>query len=259
MIFVLVKQVRNINIVVRIKLNFIKTKKMQIKLPRTINDLRINHVESIAEMDLDKMSVLDRAVICSQFTGVDVETVRRFAFDDVLTIMNHYFTLIGLYNSNKLPKDIEVNGIIYCLIDKAEKMPTDWHIDMSGFKMEDICNVAAFYYIEQGMEYCEMDNNKNILNPVSERSKIFREHLPLPILLDLRERYNIEAKELQEKLYGKPKENQKEPKSERYDWENAVHFVADRLKVNWETITKNNIFWFKHKCDYFNYLMRQKK
>ena len=233
---------------------------MKVKLPKSITQLRVRHIEALSKVEFEKLSILERAVICSKFVDVDIETVRRFAFQDVVNIMEHHFRLIASYKPTELPKEITVNEQEYCLIGQAAKMPTSWHIDMSAFKMTDTTNIAAFFYIEKHLDYCTMDNHSNIINPVGERAKVFREHLELPILLDLREAYNIEVTALQERLYGKPKKkNQVEPERNRYDWHNAVNFVSTHLNLAWEEVVKNNIFWFKDKCDYFNYVQRQKK
>lgn len=159
---------------------------MNIKLPKSITELRQRHLEAMSKVDLETITILDRADLFSSFTGVDMKLVKRMAFEDVMKVLEHYFTIIASHEAKDLPKEIEIEGVKYCLIKAAEKMPTDWHIDMSGFEMNDPCTVAAFYYIEKGMEYCQKDKNSNILNPVKARADLFREHLPANILIDLR-------------------------------------------------------------------------
>jgi hypothetical protein len=159
---------------------------MQIKLPKEINELRQRHLEAMAKVDLETITIADRAYLCSSFTGIDIKTIKRMAFDDVMAILEHYFILIGYYKSKELPKELEVDGLKYCLIPEAGKMPTDWHIDMTAFDMADPATIAAFYYIEKGLEYCQKDKNSNILNPIKQRADIFRAHLPANILIDLR-------------------------------------------------------------------------
>ena len=241
-----------------VMVNITELIKMEIKLPKSIKELRHQHLEVLANTNFDSMSILDRAVLCSGLTGLDVEIIRRVSFEDVTNILAHYFKIVGEYEPKELPKSIDVNGNEYCLIDSISKMPTDWHIDTSAFNMGDACNVAAFYYIEEGMEYCELDSYHNIKNPVKERSDLFREHLSIDILIDLRAKFDKEVAELNEVLYGKETGKGKKQESKRYDWENSVHTVATVLKMKWNEVTKNNIHWFKHKCDFIVELNRKK-
>ena len=159
---------------------------MQINLPKGINELRQRHLEAMAKIDLETITIADRAYLCSSFTGIEIDKVRRMAFDDVMAILEHYFILIGTYKSSNLPKEIKVDGLNYCLIPEAGKMPTNWHIDMTAFDMADPATIASFYYIEKGLDYCQKDKHGNIFNPIKQRADIFREHLPANILIDLR-------------------------------------------------------------------------
>lgn len=240
-----------------VTVNLMEYIKMKIKLPKSISQLRDKHLKAIAKVDIERMSISERVELFCNLTGVESSQAKRISFEDVTDIVQYYFDLFNQYKTKELPIEIKVGGKFFTKIKSAETMPTDWHIDMSAMDMTDNCIVAAFYYIEKDMRYCMMDKHDNILNPVKKRADIFREHLPANLLVDIRLKFQNEMVELEEKLYGKDRRKSKGGNS-KYAWENIVHALAKEFKMTWNEITSKNIFWFKHKSDYFVHLQSQR-
>ena len=157
----------------------------QITLPKSIKDLRLYHLEAIADLNPKKMDVYDKLKLVVQFTGLDMETCRRVSMEQINDIINHYFGLINNHKNEGPQKNIDIKGKKFVLIKSVGEQPLAWHIDISAFSTKDASNVAAFSYLEKGMGYCEMDKHKNIINPVTPRAELFREDLGADIYIDL--------------------------------------------------------------------------
>lgn len=156
----------------------------QLKLPRTISDLRLYHLEAIAGMT-PTMGVYDKLALASELTELPMETLKRVSLAQITKIISHHLQLISDYKTTKPKKVIKVGGVEYELIKGVGEQPLAWHIDIGHFGTKDASNVAAFCYIEKGMQYCEMDSNDNILNPVTPRATNFKVNLGADTLINL--------------------------------------------------------------------------
>ena len=62
-----------------------------------------------------------------------------------------------------------------------------------------------------------------------------------------------------------PKANQKQKKKQvprvhyKFEWEEAVHHVAEFYKLTWEDVGKWNILKFFHRCEYANFDLKKKQ
>lgn len=158
---------------------------MEIKLPRTIKELRLQHLEAVAKLNPSGLDAYDKLVLVNELTGIDTEILRRVSLKDLDAIIKQYFTLITSCNEVNPPKEIEVNGKKFKLIKSVSEMPLAWHIDLNHFDVKDAAVVAAFCYIEKGMSYCELDKQSNVLNPLANRIELFREYLSADVYIAL--------------------------------------------------------------------------
>ena len=195
---------------------------MKIKLPKTIKELRQYHLEAIAEIDVNNMELYDKVVLIHKLTGLEVETVKRISIQQINEIIEHYTNLIAKHKRSDPPKEIEVNGKKYSRVESLGKMPMSWHIDMNVQGVKDSSVVASFTYLEEGLSYAEMDEHKNIINPLSGRIELFREHLDAGVHIDLGfflsekcESYGIAYEEIQRqrRISSEKKERRKRKKT----------------------------------------------
>lgn len=165
---------------------------MKIHLPSSIDALRVKHMRTIQKAAKDNdntYSVAVRLRMVSEFTGITVDELRDYSVRDVGKVFNHILTLYNQYQKKAPPKQITLKGQKYNLVkDVGKTMPSGWFIDIDGFKDqfdERPELLAAFSYIEDGRKYAQTNDNGAIINPLVERADIMRDHLPLPIYLDL--------------------------------------------------------------------------
>ncbi len=68
------------------------------------------------------------------------------------------------------------------------KQTGGWYIDVKANGdafVEEPELVPAFCYIEKGKRYSQKDKDGNIINPLRDRAKIFRDYFPADVFLDL--------------------------------------------------------------------------
>lgn len=159
---------------------------MEIKLPKSANDLRIKHLKPIetpkydGNLDLDMM--LD---LISEFTGIKRGKLMTIDTKDIVKMANHIINLYANMNTYKTPpKEITVNGVQYELIN-PEKVGVGWHLDWRNSinTQIDPIRLACLMYFNKGEMYGATDENENILFPISSRYNDFENHLPLDIFL----------------------------------------------------------------------------
>lgn len=147
---------------------------IEIKLPKK-NELRLYHLEALRGLKDDGLTAYDKVELVHKLTGLDKDLLNKSSLKDLTKVLNHYFNLITSIEKENISKEIEIAGGKYVLVRKFSEMPMSWHIDRSVFDLSDLSVLMAFCYIEKGMKYAEMDENKNILNPVMRRAELFRE------------------------------------------------------------------------------------
>lgn len=165
---------------------------MKIHLPATIDALRVKHMRTIqrAAKEQDNTYSLEvRLRMVSEFTDITPEKLRTYSARDVATVFEHILSLYNQYEKKSPPKQITLQDKKYNLVqDIGRTMPSGWFIDVESFKDQFDDNpelLAAFSYIEDGMKYGQVNDVDAIINPLRERADVMRDHLPLPIYLDL--------------------------------------------------------------------------
>lgn len=192
---------------------------MEIKIPGNgdIKNLVIKDFHSLIALDTidDTQNPTIREVIMMNhlFTGVGTDYLSICDVQSNHELFRAILRMLDTYTPRPMPPArFEHDGVVYNFVEDLAKMPTGWFVDLDsvhhkyeieptegpvsqyGLKVRAIETnriqeepelMAAFCYIEEGMEYAQTDKNKNILNPLATRAKIFREHFPLSGYLDL--------------------------------------------------------------------------
>lgn len=161
-------------------------KSLEYTLPTRFSKLRIDKLKYF-EMLKDDPKIMDVVECNAAFTGIPKEELIRIKAVDHYKLLNEINNLISKYKPLKsIPLKIKYNGQKYTFRDDSTKMPMSWFIDID---LADLGKnpeyLAAFVYVEEGMSYGEIDDHKNIINSMIERSKVFKEHMPLDLFMSL--------------------------------------------------------------------------
>ena len=160
-------------------------KYINIKAPKTLNDLRIKHLKALTNEKYQKSMDLESII---EFIGL-ITSAKRSDLNkvNISELRNIHEHCIGLFKDFELtkPKDeITINEVTYSLVDPA-KVGVGWHIDIYNSDLQNNpSRLASLMYIEKGTNYGELDENLNMKYSNQDRAKIFKEHLPLPDYLN---------------------------------------------------------------------------
>jgi hypothetical protein len=152
----------------------------ELKLPKTTDDLRINHFMTLATFSERKMNNLNDAVeMVADFMGVHVNQIKTLDYKDVIKMYHHICWLYSEIKITDPKKEIELNGEVFELVN-PEKTGIGWHIDFEGCDIEkDPVRLACMYYFPKGQIYGATDENHNIINPIASRRDTIEHHLKL--------------------------------------------------------------------------------
>ena len=161
-------------------------KYINIKAPKTLNDLRIKHLKSLTDERFQNEMSLDTIIdFIHAITDSDKEDLRKVNKNDLLSIHRHCVRLFKYFNITEPKEEITILNKEYVLVDPS-KVGIGWHIDISNSDLQnDPSRLASLMYIEKGTTYGELDDNLNMKYSNQERAKLFEEHLPLPDYLNL--------------------------------------------------------------------------
>tara|TARA_R110000822_G_scaffold26529_5_gene79815 strand:- start:4754 stop:5362 length:609 start_codon:yes stop_codon:yes gene_type:complete len=162
---------------------------MDVKLPKTANDLRIQHFKAFNEWNEDGMETMDKARFISAFTGKHINIVLAMDNDMFEKMYNHALTIISKLKINASPpKEITMRGIEYVMIN-PDKTSAGWHMDWgnvvkeSGYEKDPV-KVACLFYHPKGHFYGEVDSNSNLVHPIRDKYDIFKKEMPLSIFIE---------------------------------------------------------------------------
>ena len=182
---------------------------MEINIPENISALRIKdfkHVEALDEIqDKNKGATISEMVkINSLFTDISIEDLRNMHVSTNNEIYSLILKMLDTYHPKPMPPaQVFLDGTPYVLIKDFTKLPTGWFVDVDAMTSDYEINedgeeelttsrmkeepqiMAAFCYIEKGMTYAQIDQHKNIINPIGPRAKVFEEHFQLNHFIDL--------------------------------------------------------------------------
>lgn len=160
---------------------------MEIKAPKSINDLRIKHLPALtddrfSDLDLitDDMEMLDiKLNFVSVMCGISYNIARTLDLKDLNKIYIHCCNLFSNVNLKaKPPKEISIKGKLYEMVN-PNRVATGWHADFGATKKDDYIRLACLMYIPKGSNYSELDETGNLKHFISDRMEDFKEDFPL--------------------------------------------------------------------------------
>lgn len=164
-------------------------KTIQVKAPKTINDLRCRHIDilndpRIETIQYDGLSYKESLVFKIEFVaalcGITYEQAVSIDIKDLNQIYFHCLSIFDAIKIEKPKKEITVCGKEYELADPF-KISSGWHIDFDdAVKRNDHVKLACLFYIPKGSTYSEIDKNDNPVNRIADRYKDFADHFALP-------------------------------------------------------------------------------
>ena len=158
---------------------------MELKIKSRLKDLDLTYIDCyhfINEVQED-WSIINKIKLVKLYTKKDVSQV---VVSDINKAFNVIIGVLNKYKPKEVPLSLEFEGKEYELQVDFFKLPAGWYIDSSGANFEKVPELLpAFAYLEKGMSYAETDENSNIINPLKERSEVFKKNMNVSQYLDL--------------------------------------------------------------------------
>tara|TARA_R110001632_G_scaffold1171_2_gene4701 strand:- start:3199 stop:3834 length:636 start_codon:yes stop_codon:yes gene_type:complete len=158
---------------------------MELKIKSRLKDLDLTYIDCyhfINEVQED-WSIVNKIKLVKLYTKKDVSQV---VVSDINKTFNVIIGVLNKYKPKEVPLSLEFDGKEYELQVDFFKLPAGWYIDSSGANFEKVPELLpAFAYLEKGMSYAETDENSNIINPLKERAKVFKDNMNVSQYLDL--------------------------------------------------------------------------
>lgn len=161
---------------------------MEIKAPKSVNDLRIKHLPALLDEryqnDLTQLALNDQLDIMLDFVSklclVDKRKLLTVDYKDLMKVYNHCANLFNGIDFKKTPpKEITIKGKHYKLVD-VDRVSTGWHADFSKIDTEkDHVRMACLFYIPKDSNYSELDSTGNLKDRIADRYKDFEEDFDL--------------------------------------------------------------------------------
>lgn len=161
---------------------------IELKAPKRLKDLRFKHLEAYQMQPTTKGDYVDvKSVVkfVAAFLGVQPVVIHPLDYDDVMKFYNHCIKLFLGFGLQKPPKEINVNGVDYQLVN-LDRPPVGFiaDVDCSDFEADPV-RLACICYIPKGSSYGDVDKNDNLLHPIASRYDDFKQHFPLEVYLYL--------------------------------------------------------------------------
>lgn len=162
------------------------TKEFEIKIPANANDLRIRHF-GVLKLDMEtitEIGLIGQMKFINTLTGTSVSNLKMLSQKQLKKVYaSCMLPFMGFKVNAEPPNEIVMDGVIYELIN-PERVGTGWHIDMGmastlNWQEKDPVKLACLFYHPKGKAYGEVDENENLLIPISSKEKVFEEHFPL--------------------------------------------------------------------------------
>lgn len=160
--------------------------KFEIRVPQNASDLRI---ENFGFVKLGQALISDTSIngMVNTVNAVTNVSKRRLMLLNEKQISEVYYNCLASvsgFNVGKFPpNEITLSGNVYELIN-PEKVGIGWHIDFGeAVKLKlidkDPTYLACLFYHPRGEVYGSLDDNDNLISPISSKYTIFKNELPL--------------------------------------------------------------------------------
>ena len=158
---------------------------IEVRIPTKAEDLRIRHFESMSAAPTGLTVRKEEGLhFLASFTGLHYRQLLDFRVEDVSKMIATALATLSKMNlTDKLPERIKIAGKPYCLVD-PNKVGIGWHIDFSKCNInKDPVRLACLFYLQEGFNYSDVDENDNIKHPIDSRYEVFRDHFPLDLFI----------------------------------------------------------------------------
>jgi len=159
---------------------------VEARIPTKGKNLRIRHFESMHVLPLEEgfRTIRQRALFLSAFVGQHYNRMLQFKEEEIIKMSDTARTAFARMDvTSELPEKVTLKGQTFCLVD-PDKIGIGWHIDFSNCPIaKDPVKLACLFYVQEGYNYSDVDENNNIVYPISSRYELFAEEFPLELFL----------------------------------------------------------------------------
>lgn len=162
--------------------------KQQIELKWTVKsakDLRIKHFKSMPFAPVTEFTHHDEMLFfLSAFTGLRYNQLLDFLEADIKKMTALALSAISKMDlKSKLPDTIILGGKKFYLA-QPDKIGIGWHIDFGKCNIEkDPVRMSCLFYLPEGFNYSDIDENNNITHPIDSRYQLFADEFPLDLFI----------------------------------------------------------------------------
>lgn len=167
---------------------------IEIKVPQSIEDCSPQQLAKwlflcSGEVKLDSlMNQLDfRVQVVSIFSGISKEQLYNVSAREIHQPFNYLIDLLCYEPNDDFEPVFECDGKRYVFDKNFEGKSTGQIIDLKLIESvyDDPIQVMAILFVEEGFIYNQSDENGVVINPLRNRQKIFAEHFPGDLFLDV--------------------------------------------------------------------------
>lgn len=172
---------------------------IEVRIPSSAKGLRIKHFKSMSAVPIESetltkddvtyfaeavRSASNSLVFLSDFTGLRYGQLLDFTTSDIRKMTSSALKAISEMNLDiKLPESIVLGGKKFNRVD-PDKIGIGWHIDFADTSItKDPVRMACLFYLPEGYNYSDMDENGNITHPIASRYELFDEEFPLELFI----------------------------------------------------------------------------
>lgn len=147
--------------------------------------MRIRQLKAVSLAPVKGFNRIEEALyFLAEFTGLKHHQLLDFKIEDIKTmVVKALEAVASLDLTSALPQTIKIEGTKYCLVD-PDKVGIGWHIDFKSCNIEkNPVRMACLFYLPEGFNYSDVDENGNIKYPIDSRHDVFDKHFPLDLFL----------------------------------------------------------------------------
>ena len=157
----------------------------EIKIPSNKQSLRIKHLKAVTDAEISEVPTLtEKIIFLADLTGSPLYELKKLNLKDIDKLYHVGVMAFRGFEIGEPPKEIVLDGISFTMID-PRKVASGWHIDWQNTDgIKDPVKLACLFYFPTGETYGATDGNGNLINPISDRYDLFKEHFPLEVFLE---------------------------------------------------------------------------
>ena len=159
---------------------------MNISIPKTVRDCTPDQLSKwlLISQDANLEGLIQklefRVQVVSIFSGITKDELRQGDYRDINMIFAECIQMLSEYEQSEPSGVVEADGVKYIFEKDIFAFNTGQAIDMK--LIDDVYSnpyeVMAILYVEEGMQYNQLNEKKVVMNPNNKRVKVFKEHFP---------------------------------------------------------------------------------